>query len=170
MAALSTLMAVGFGAQAIGGLTNSIAQAQAQEAQGDYLKSRYEANARIADIQGADALKRGDEEASQIRRKAKLIQGSQRAAAAAQGIEADTGSAGDLQGETQMLSALDELKVKNNAWREAWGYKVSANDLRGQAEQAYISSRGAARNTLVTGGLNAIGTGIQAGYYYGRKA
>jgi hypothetical protein len=155
MAAM-TLAALGLG-KGIMDLTSANSQAEAQKLQGDYAKSRFDTNARLAEMQGEDAIRRGDKEADQRIRQVSQVKGSQRVALAAQGIDIDSGSAAQVQGDTAKQGAEDVATIRGNAWREAWGYRAQAQDMRGQGEMAFRGSRVEASNTLLTGGLKAAG-------------
>lgn len=154
--------AVAIGIQ-VGG---SILQSNAQSAQGNYQKTLYDTNARLATLQGEDAIIRGDKSANQLKTQGKQLIGSQRAALAAQGIDIGSGSALDVQTDTAALIAEDAMTIKNNAWREAWGYKVAANDATNRGNLVKLASDNESRNTLLTGGLKALDTGMKA--YSGR--
>ncbi len=55
---------------------------------------------------------------------------------------------------------MDALTVKNNAWREAWGYKAQARSYRTQGALSRLASRNEANSTLLTGGLQAVNAGV----------
>lgn len=158
-------MAAAFATQGIASVGNAYAQSQALKAQGNFQKQAFETNSHLAELQAEDAIKRGDKEAGQIKAKARQMIGTQRAALAAQGIDVNSGSARDIQEDTAAMSELDALTIKNNAFREAWGYKVQALDFRARGQFAELSARTQSRSTLLTGGMQAIGYGLQSGYY-----
>lgn len=89
--------------------------------------------------------------------------GEQRVALAQQGIDINTGSAGDIQSETDAISHQDAETIKNNAWREAWGFKTQAAEDRGRGKMALATGRATAFNTMLTGGLNAASQFASAG-------
>jgi hypothetical protein len=165
MGASSTL-ALSTATQGVAGFAGQYAQAGAADAQADFQKSQANTNAVYAEMQGADAIKRGDKEARALKGQGKKLIGSQRAAAAAQGIEVDSGSALDTQEDTAGLVAEDALTIKNNAWREAWGYKVQASNYQGQGAMAGLAAKNTSRSSLVTGGLIAAGKVGEAAYQY----
>ncbi len=144
-----------------GSLATSISQAGAARAQGEYQKQQYETNARLADLQAKDAIDRGDKDAAAVHKKGLQVQGAQRAALAAQGIDVGSGSALEIQLETGSMARTEAAEVRNNAWREAWGYKVQANNYRGQGTMADLASQNQSRNTLLTGGLQALEYGAR---------
>lgn len=93
-------------------------------------------NAKIADMQAQDAIERGAETESRYRTQVRGAIGTQRAGLAAQGVKVGFGSAVDVQADAAYLGELDALSIRNNAAREAWGYKMQATDLRKRAEIA----------------------------------
>lgn len=121
---------------------------------------RLNVNAVIADRQAADALARGRESEMRARSDTHQLRGSQRAAMAAQGIDVGEGSALDIQSETTALGELDATAIRNNAAREAFGFKAQALDFR--TESAFVREAGRQRAhalrrqavpTLLTGAL-----------------
>lgn len=161
-AATSTfLLAALSGAQAVSSLSGASSQASAIKAQGRYQEGIFKTNARLANLQAEDAIRRGDEDANTVRGSARRLRGTQRAGYAGQGVSVDAGTPADVQRDTGVMGELDAITVKNNAWREAWGYKIQAADYTARGEFARISSRSDARNTIATGGLNALGSVVQ---------
>jgi hypothetical protein len=144
-------------ASAAGTVGTSIAQSGAEKAQGRYQQEMFNINAQFAELQGRDAIRRGDIEASHIKTGVKKTIGAQRAALAAQGVEIDTGSALEIQEDTRALGEMDAITVRNNAWREAWGYKVEAMNSRGQGKVAMQAAKFNSQQTLAAGGLKAVG-------------
>lgn len=145
-------------------IAGAYAQSSASRAQGEYARSAYEADARLADLQAEYALKKGKEEADKHRRKVKQLQGTQRAAAAAAGIDiSDTeGSAFQLISETGKFGAIDAITIENNAYREAWGMQYQAIESRGKGRFEQIAANGNANTSLITGGLQAAAYGSAA--------
>lgn len=150
-------------------------QAEAYRIKGEYEKAAYETNAKLATMNAEDAIARGDQDAGTIFKRGRAVRGSQRAALAAQGIKIDSGSAQEIQGETATLSELDMLTVKNNAWREAWGYKLQAGqytsagimaEIQGRAQANAVKNKASA--TLLAGQIG-LGTSVAsaAGGLYG---
>ncbi len=163
-----SMMAVSMGINAASSATSAYSQSQAMKAQGDYQRQQYNINADLNDQKAKDAVDIGNKNANAISRKAAQIKGEQRVAAAASGVNVDTGSAGDLQSETTQMSEIDKMTTRVNAWRDAWGYKTAANDMRSQGAMAYRSAQNDARSTMLTGGLQALSYGLQ-GVAYANK-
>jgi hypothetical protein len=161
--------AVGSGAQGISAIGNAYAQAQSIKAEAEYKQKVFEMNTQLAEYQADDALKRGTKEAAAQHRRGNQMVGEQRASLAAQGVEVDYGSAADVQRETEMMSKLDEISIKNNAFREAWGYKTQAVDYATRGQMAKLAGENEFRNTLVTGGTKALAYGAEAYSQYKKK-
>lgn len=151
-------LAIMGGSSFVGGLT----EASAAKSQANYQKQQYEQNAVLAEMQAQDAIRRGDKDAAQVISKGKRMAGEQRAALAASGVDVNYGSAAELQDETLSLSERDATTARINAWREAWGYKTQANNYAGQGSFAQAAGIGKAKNSVMTGGMQALGQGAQA--------
>lgn len=145
-------------------LLTSSAQASALKQQGAYERQIAETNSRLATIQAEDAIKRGEDDVKKLQRQTRMLKGSQRAALAAQGLDLTEGDALAIQEETAALGAEDVFNRRNNAWREGWGLRVQAQDLASRGRFAEITAKNQARNTILTGGLNAAKS-IAGGYY-----
>jgi hypothetical protein len=165
-ASAGIMMATSMGISAVSGLANTYNQSQAFKSQGDIQKQISEMNSQLAEFQSKDALHRGEKAVFKHREGVKALIGAQRVAQAAQGIDTESGSALEIVGNTQLMSETDVQTIKNNAWRESWGYKVESisSSLRGEISK--LSGESNARNTLLTGGMDALSSGLKAGYYY----
>lgn len=96
----------------------------------------FDFNATVAELQAADALERGKDEASRFRSSVRGLIGSQRAGIAASNIDVGFGSALEVQADAAFLGELDALRIVSNSEREAWGFKVEADDLRRRGQIA----------------------------------
>lgn len=150
--------------QTVAGFEQSQRQASASSAQGQYQKAVLKHNASMADAEAQDAVDRGQVAEQRQRLATRQTIGSSRASLAAQGVDVSSGSAADVQASEAGLGELDALTIRNNAAREAWGYKVQATDLRRQGDLAAFSGDQAAAgyraqglSTLVTGAVNTYG-------------
>ncbi len=134
---------------------SSYQQASAYESEGNYQKSIANINARFSKLNAQDAIKRGGKEAEQLKKQAKQLIGTQRVNLAAQGIDVESGSALDVQTDTAELAEIDAMTIRNNAWKEAWGYRVQAMNETFSGKYAQLSAQNKSRNTLLAGGLQA---------------
>lgn len=145
---------------AAGTISSSYSQSEAQRAQGDYQRSQGEMNASLAERQAQDAIERGRTDAGAAHRKTNALAASQKVAMAAQGLDVSSGSPSETIESTRAVGAVEEMNIRTNAWREAWGYKVNAINERSQGEMAQIAGDGAAKQTLLAGGMQAVGYGV----------
>lgn len=105
-------------------------------------------NAKVAEIQAQDAITRGNEEASKVRRQYAQMAGRQRAELAAKGLDLTEGTTADVIDQTDFFSQIDQNTARDNAAREAWnlrarrqGYQYEASTQRpGQA--AFLAGAG----------------------------
>lgn len=145
---------------------NSMAQGyndySSLSAQGDYTRSAYETNARYAEMQADDVIKRGKVASNLQRKKTKQLVGAQRAALAAQGIEVNSGSGLQLQEEAMEMGAADARTIENNAFREAWGMRAQASEMRFQGRVQQMANKYAARNAVLVGATKAFAYGADA--------
>ena len=139
-------------------LIGASAEADALKQQGEHAQFTADMNARLFEMEAADALKRGEENVENYKKQARQLQGSQKVALAAQGIEIDSGSALDIQSDTEAQIAEDIATIKNNAWRQSFGYEQEAVSERMAGQYANLASRNKANTTLLAGGINAAST------------
>lgn len=142
-------------------MASAYSSSEATRAQGSYQKTMANINARNLDRAADDALVRGENDAKNYRKKVKQVVGSQRANFAAQGIDVSSGSALDIQTETREMGYMDALTIKNNAYREAMGFKQQAITQRFDGANAKWAANQSADMTLVAGGMQAASYGVQ---------
>lgn len=145
-----------FGAQlGLAGLSaiQSFSQARAARTQGKLQRRAIRLQEQLQEVLARDAIKRGKKQELQFRQSVRKLIGAQRVSLAAQGIEIGTGSAADIQQETALLGALDALTIRNNAFREAAGFKLGAAGLATQRSLAGFAAQTEMSATLTTGGL-----------------
>lgn len=90
----------------------------------------HDYNAKMNERLAADAEKRGYQDEMRHRSQTNRLIGDQRAAFAASGVDlADMDStASNVFGDTAYLSELDAITIRENAAREAWGYRTRAQN------------------------------------------
>lgn len=144
-------------------------QGELARANAEFEATQQEINSRFAEVRATEIIEQGDQAAKEHQQKVRQSVGTQRAILAAQGIDIDVGTAADIQEDTAEIGALDATRIKNNAWREAFGYKQES--IRGKFQAGLTRSAGrfqqsqynfGAQNTLLTGGIRAIGTGLSS--------
>lgn len=123
--------------------------AYGQTRAGKETKGIYDRNAQLAELQAQDAIERGQVEEKKARRQTEQVIGQQRVSLAAQGVDINKGSALDVQADAAYLGELDALTIRNNAAKEAWGYRVQAQDYRYRGKVAQREGQfGAFRSIL----------------------
>jgi hypothetical protein len=144
-------------AAAIGavGAVGSLMQGQAAKSAANAQAAANETNARLADEQARDAVRRGAYDELKFRRQMSILQGEQRSALAASGVEVDTGSPLALQEASRKEGDQDAAVIRFNAEREAWGHSVQAVNYRNAASAARASGHNA-----MTAGVIGAGTGL----------
>lgn len=120
------------------------------------------ANRRFAEMAATDVEARGREEVTAFERQLSQLQGSQRVAGAAQGLDLTQGTMAEIARQTQAIGAEDVRRLQENVRREAWGIRTQA-DINYRAGMAQAQATGlAAAGTLI----GAAGSGWE--WYKGR--
>jgi len=132
----------------IAGIMASIAQLQAGRTNAALDKF----NAKVAGLQAKDAIRRGEEEAAAARREMQSRKSSLRAGYAGQGVAVGQGSAAAMEAQADLVGAVDEATIRNNARLEAWGFKVQKADAKLRASATKTESIVGATGTLLTTG------------------
>lgn len=132
--------------------------ANAAQAQGDFEGGQL-------DQQAADALTRGQAAESNMRSRTASTIGTQRAAYAGQGVDVASGTAKDIQAETQTIGDFDALTIRNNAMRESHGLSQQAGFVRAGGKNTADALRTQSWGTLLTGGAQAISQARDAGWF-----
>ena len=134
------------------GAASSIIQGVAESRNARAQASAAEQNARFANYQADDAIRRGGEEGYALRRRLSIMQGQQRGGAAAAGIDPDSGSMMDIRVSSIREGERDVSTINANHAREAWGYNVQAGNFRHQAAMSRHNARGAMTAGLIGAG------------------
>lgn len=138
------------------GAYSSYAQGEAQKEQADYQSKLYENQAEAERLQALDAQNRAAADYAQKQDDKRRMISTQRAKAS--GVNADTGTMGQLQDETSTLASLDALKLLNNGQREAWGFNnASTNSLASAAGSTF------AGNNAMTAGMIGADSSLLSG-------
>jgi hypothetical protein len=161
MCELTTMLMVG---STIMGGVSAIQQGNAQAAASNYNAQVSEMNATLADRRARDAILRGQEEEQRKRMEIGQLQGRQRAAMAANGVDLSFGSPLDTLVDTAIMGELDALTIRRNAAREAYDFDVQGVNLRSDA----ALSRANAKSAKTGGYLAAAGTVLGGGAEIGK--
>lgn len=139
-------------------LAGGMMGAQNARQQGAFQEAMAEQNAAYKEAAAQDAEKRGAVDADRYRRQVGQLIGEQRTGFAANGIDVNSGTAAEIQDDTAAFGEFDALTIANNAAREAWGYRVGAqNDLM-NGRMAQSNARSAATGSILGGVGSAFGS------------
>ena len=141
------------------GMAGTIQQGQAAAKAQEYNAKVQDINAVMAERRAKDALERGKDEEQRKRQEVAQIQGRQRAAMAAYGLDLSFGSPLDTLVDTAVAGELDALTIRTNAAREAYEHEVDATGKRASAKLSRMSASAASK----AGYLEAAGTILGGG-------
>lgn len=131
-------------AGAVSGAFGAAEQSKATQRAYDYQAAVNRNNAQVAEWQASDAITRGQRAEQTQRLKAAQLKGTQRAALAARGVAIDSGSPLAILQDTDYMGEVDALTIRDNAEREAWGYRTQARNYANDASM--LSARAAAES------------------------
>ena len=136
--------------------------AWSQNQQGKAAKANADINAGRIEQQGADALYRGTGEAGRVKLDTAKLLARQRVIGAGAGVDVGSASLARAGEDAAFMGAIDAEIVKNNAAREAYGYRAQADNVRRGGQAALFAGRVGATSTLLTGAANSWGAYRQA--------
>jgi hypothetical protein len=152
------LLLAGAGVSVIGG----IQAGNAAEAAGKANQQIANNNAKLAEESARDANIQGARESQQSAWKTRALLATQRAAAASANVDAQLGSAFDIQSDTALLGGIEQETIMLNAARKAWGFQSEAINYRNQGVLARWEGKQQKKASILGGLGNAIGFGAQA--------
>jgi hypothetical protein len=127
-------------------------------------------NAQVAEGQAQDATLRGELDAQRQQQATRGVIGSQRAGFAGAGVDVGVGSAVDVQADAAFLGELDVQTIRENARREALGFRQEKERAtrrgryaRASGQAAQTASRFEAAGSVLGGA--AQGTSLLAQRY-----
>jgi hypothetical protein len=157
----SSLMMGSAGMSAISSIAGAFEQSAAIKARGEYQSIIGGINAKIANLKSREVLEQGDIAASRQNLKTDATVGAERAIQGASGTDVATGSNALVRTATQGAGAMDELTIRNNAQRQAFGYQTEAISDTAAGQMAKFEASAQSKQTFLTGGLSAISEPMQ---------
>ncbi len=141
---------------AIGSAYGAYASARSTKTQLELQSQLAEINARLSESSAQQETRRGQQAEQGVRLKTAQIKGTQRAAMAANGIDLGSDSATHILTTTDYMGERDAITVRDNATRNAWGYRTQGANYRAQAlmegaNASAISPLGSGSGSLLTG-------------------
>lgn len=131
-------------------LITAAVSAYGQYQQGQATKQIGRNNQIMAEYAAQDAQRRGEEEAIKVRRQADQLKGRQRALMSARGLDLGAGTPADILDQTDFFSQQDVNTTRNNAAREAWGYRAQGANYRAQGDFAAQQANLGAFSTVLS--------------------
>lgn len=143
-------------AKGIAGASNARSNALAAQSLATYQANVAEQNAALAELQAVDAEERGGRAVQNLATQTAGLIGRQRAQTGANGVLLNEGSPQHIREATEAMRDADIATLRNNAARQAWGYRVQEANYRGnagakRAEASAISPSAAAVTSLLGG-------------------
>jgi len=136
----TTIAAVSSWASANAGLislgtaaASMVVGAQSARNQAAYSQRVAQNNAIEAERAAGKATQKGEQDAMMVRRQASQAKGGQRAALAARGLDLNSGTAQQLQDQTDFFGEQDQATVRENAAEQARGYRTQGANYSAQA-------------------------------------
>jgi hypothetical protein len=139
------------GLSAASTVAGTLVQMKAARDQASYQANIANQNAAIANAQAVSAGEQGAYEQSQIRKQAREVAGSQKAALAANGLDTSAGSPLAILAGTAYQGEQNAQISRYNTALQMWGYENQANQYRDQAKFAKQAGKNAATSSLLTG-------------------
>lgn len=145
-------------------LASTAMAAKSQRDQGKAAKSTADYNARVADNQAQDVRNKGTQEENKQRQATAQMLSSQRAALGASGIEIGSGSALQIQRDTEVTGEIDAGRIRSNYQDQASSLETGATLTRVEGANAKIAGNNQAMGTILSGGAKV------AGKWYDKKS
>lgn len=128
-----------------GAITSAVGgfyQAKSTKANLKYQATMDGINAHLSEMQAQSALSQGNQQVAMLTERAGQVQGSQRAAQAANGIDLGEGSAAEVRASSDILKNIDAATISHNALLQAWGYRTQAVNSTNDALTKNASASG----------------------------
>jgi hypothetical protein len=116
-----------------------------------FVSAQAKEDAKAQRYQAEQARQIGNIDEERRLRQVRMMIGAQRAAAAANGLDPNTGTPMDLQTQTASLGAEDAMTLRLNAMRQAWGLEVGATNSLNFGAASKVNARNQNTGTLLTG-------------------
>jgi hypothetical protein len=138
------------------GLIATGVSAAGQAQAGKEAEAAGKRDALLGEMQAEDAIARGGLEEQRYRRQVAQIAGTQKTQIGARNVKR-SGTALDILTDTATIGEEDVLTIRNEAAREAWGYRSRADESRRWGSAQRRNAQGQATATLISGGAQAYG-------------
>lgn len=161
-----TMLSVGLmAAGTVSSAMSARTQSQNTQAAYDYQSKVAANNAQIAEWQAQDALSRGAKTEQQQRLKAAQLKSTQRATMAARGVALDEGSPLAILDDTDFMNELDVSTIRDNANKEAWGYRNQAAGMTSDASMLASRANAEDPNAAMSSSLLTSAGSVASSWY-----
>lgn len=151
--------ALSAGVGVIGAITTANAQSDAAKFQAQVASN----NAIIADRQAQTTIAAGEQQATISGLKTRATVGAIKAAQGASNVDVNTGSAVDVRSSQAELGMEDQLTIRSNAARQAYGYQVQSVSDTAQAQLDQQKASSAQTAGFLSAGGSLIGGASSVG-------
>ena len=131
-----------------------------QRQQGRFQERTAEYNARVSENQAEETRNAGVEQENSHRERVARLQATQRAQLGASGVDANSGSALQLQQDTALSGEVDAIRIRNNALNQADSLDSGAALTRLEGANARQAGNAEAVGTILGGASGVLGTGV----------
>ena len=157
-----------FGIGSFTQIQSGYAQSAAQIQQGAALSKQYnyeanisELNAELAKQDARNVLEEGSKAITEIYSKATKITASQTAAVADSGFVVGEGTAKDIIKSTNLEAEIDAKIMKENAYKQSWGFEMEALNLKSKARLYRMAGDDAMEAGVMNSKSTILGTSAQ---------
>lgn len=156
------------GIAAVAAAYGAYSASESSKAQAEYQSDMAENNAKVSNWQAEDAVARGGEAAIQKQREAERLRGTQVARLASNGLDISSGTPLAILEDTMFFGQQDANTIRNNAAREAWGYKTQA--AGSTASSQMYSSVASSQNSGLAAGTSLLSSAGQYAAMNGKSS
>ena len=128
-----------------------------------------EINARTAELGAKGALLRGERDVQASKLRTAQLKGAQRAATAANGFDLGDDTSARILTSTDVMGEIDANTIAADAIASAWGYRMQAQNLRGEAAVGRASASGVSAAGSAVSSLLGDSGQVAASWYKFKK-
>lgn len=151
------------------------AQARDQQTIANYNADISDQNAQLSAQAATDAVRRGANDAGDLRDKVRRINATGRATQGSSGLLVDQGNFADVIDQNVAFGELNALTIQNNADREAFGFEVQEVGFKQEAavtraggQAVFNAAQASASNVRQAGLLGATDSLVSGGVNFGK--
>ena len=112
-------------------------------------------NAGLMDMRADDVERIGADQANKILDRTSYMTGQQKAAQAASGLNLNVGTPALIRQEDSRRGTLDAMTMRNNTWRQAFGLRNQAENMRMQGSLGLEGARASVLPNMISSAANS---------------